>query len=67
MIEDQAIAAEGADTYYSRYHDAETRFLRRMSSWLAIQQGQGPSDSSTRSSVCSQETRRRKPSRVLMP
>ncbi|MGE5830511.1 MAG: DUF2855 family protein [Micromonosporaceae bacterium] len=44
MIEDQAIAEAGADAYYARYHEAENRFLRRMSSWLAIRHGQGPSD-----------------------
>ena len=44
MIEAQAIAEEGADAYYSRYHEAETRFLQRMSSWLAIRHGQGPAD-----------------------
>src|SRR5262249_24964784 len=44
MIEDQTIAEEGVDAYYSRYHKAETRFLRQMSSWLAIRHGQGPSD-----------------------
>lgn len=43
-IEGQAIAEEGADAYYSRYHQAETRFLRRLTSWLAILGGQGPAE-----------------------
>jgi hypothetical protein len=41
-VEDQAVAEEGADAYYARYHEAETRFLRRMSAWLTIRHGQGP-------------------------
>lgn len=44
VIEDQAIAEEGADAYYSRYHESETSFLQRMASWLAIRHGQGPAD-----------------------
>jgi hypothetical protein len=44
VIEDQAIAEAGADAYYSRYHESETRFLQRMASWLEIRHGQGPSD-----------------------
>ncbi|AUI61794.1 DUF2855 family protein [Amycolatopsis sp. BJA-103] len=44
MVEDQAIAEEGADAYYSRYHESETRFLRRMASWLGIRHGQGPAE-----------------------
>lgn len=43
-VEDQAIAAEGEDAYFGRYHAAETRFLQRMASWLTIRHGQGPSD-----------------------
>jgi hypothetical protein len=43
-VEDQAIVNEGADAYFSRYHASETRFLRRMASWLTIRHGQGPSD-----------------------
>jgi hypothetical protein len=42
MIEDQAIAEEGADAYYSRYLQSETRFLQQMASWLQLRQGQGP-------------------------
>ncbi|SFW72504.1 DUF2855 family protein [Amycolatopsis australiensis] len=44
VIEDQAIAAEGADAYYARYHEAETRFLRRLASRLAIRGGRGPAE-----------------------
>jgi Protein of unknown function (DUF2855) len=44
VVEDQAIAEQGADRYYSRYHESETRFLRRMASWLAIRPGQGPAE-----------------------
>jgi Protein of unknown function (DUF2855) len=44
VVEDQAIAEGGADHYYSRYHESETRFLQRMASWLAIRHGQGPAD-----------------------
>jgi len=43
-IEDQAIADKGADAYFSRYHEAESRFLRRLASWIAIRGGQGPAD-----------------------
>jgi hypothetical protein len=43
VIEDQAIADQGADAYYARYHESETRFLRWMASWLAVQPEQGPS------------------------
>ncbi|MFC8849270.1 DUF2855 family protein [Micromonospora sp. NPDC057141] len=43
-VEDQAIAAEGEDAYFARYLAAETRFLRRMASWLTIRPGQGPAD-----------------------
>lgn len=44
VIEDQAIAEAGADAYYARYHESETRFLERMASWLVVQGGQGPAD-----------------------
>jgi hypothetical protein len=44
VVEDQAIAEEGADRYYCRYHESETRFLERMASWLAIRPGQGPAE-----------------------
>lgn len=44
VIEDQAIAEQGADAYYSRYHESETRFLRRMASWLTIRGGRGPAE-----------------------
>jgi hypothetical protein len=42
VVEDQAISREGADEYYSRYHEAEDRFLRHMGSWLTIERRQGP-------------------------
>ncbi|WIY02245.1 DUF2855 family protein [Amycolatopsis mongoliensis] len=44
MVEDHTIGEEGADAYYARYHEAETRYLRRMASWLTIRHGQGPAD-----------------------
>ena len=44
VVEDRAIAEQGAERYYSRYHESETRFLRRMASWLAIRPGQGPAE-----------------------
>lgn len=44
VIEDHAVAAEGADAYYARYHEAEDRFLRQMASWVTIRGGQGPAD-----------------------
>jgi hypothetical protein len=44
VVEDQAIAEEGAERYYSRYHESETRFLRRMACWLDIRPGQGPAE-----------------------
>ncbi|MEQ0565861.1 DUF2855 family protein [Amycolatopsis sp. NEAU-NG30] len=42
MVEDHTIGEEGADAYYARYHEAETRYLRSMASWLTIRHGQGP-------------------------
>ena len=44
VIEDQAIAEHGPDAYYARYHASETRFLRRMATWLTVRGGQGPAD-----------------------
>jgi hypothetical protein len=44
VVEEQVIAQDGAPAYYARYHDAETRFLRRMSTWLDVRPGQGPAD-----------------------
>jgi hypothetical protein len=42
VVEQMAIAEEGADSYYARYHQAEQRFLESMSSWLTLTHRQGP-------------------------
>lgn len=41
-IEQEAIAATGAESYYARYYEAERRYLQSMSSWLTITSRQGP-------------------------
>jgi hypothetical protein len=42
MVEDQAVAEEGADHFYARYHAAEAAFVESTASWLTMRHHQGP-------------------------
>ncbi|WP_406316558.1 DUF2855 family protein [Streptosporangium sp. NBC_01639] len=41
-VEEQAVADEGEERFYARYHDAEQRFLESTTDWLTIRRQQGP-------------------------
>ncbi|WP_343954052.1 DUF2855 family protein [Nonomuraea longicatena] len=41
-VEEQAVAEEGEERYFARYHDAEQRFLESTTAWLTIRERQGP-------------------------
>ncbi|MEV6446298.1 DUF2855 family protein [Amycolatopsis sp. NPDC051716] len=41
-VEDEAIAAEGEDAFFARYHAAEDEYIDFTESWLAVATGRGP-------------------------
>lgn len=41
-VENAAIAAEGEDAYFARYHAAEDEFIDFTGSWLTVAAGRGP-------------------------
>lgn len=42
VVEEQAMAAEGAEAYRARYRSAEDRFVAGSDAWFAVRRGQGP-------------------------